>query len=49
MTTTRLEYVYNLRDNRIDLRLKADLNDGNGWQYSDLSGVTQIDLIVVKG
>lgn len=41
----RTEYVYIGRDNRIDLRLKADLNDGNGMQYQDLSSVTRVDMI----
>jgi hypothetical protein len=44
MTATKTEYIYNGRDNRIDLLLKNDLNDGNGFVPANLSGVTKIDM-----
>lgn len=43
---TSIEVVYVTRDNRIDLRLKADLNDGNGMQYQPLTAVSRMDVVV---
>jgi len=41
-----MEVVYVTRDNRVDLRLKADYNDGNGMDYVDLAAATRMDIIV---
>jgi hypothetical protein len=41
-----MEIVYVERDNRIDLRLKADLNDGSGMQYQPLAAVNKMEVVV---
>lgn len=41
------EIAYIGRDNRIDLILLADKNDGNGMQPQALDAVTKMDLLVL--